>query len=204
MERSRGIVERSRSRDDSIQNHGASRVDRATSAHAGLVQATERQRCNSQDIFLRENVSDEIYSWEFGQPIRGALKNRWEMDRQQYCAAGDRRYWKQKMMVRGGLGALRIHGPYHNSGPALGDLHRALRYGADPDQQERWSNDLFENDTVEEPYRRSTVNKSYMDRRRQGLQQQQQRQGGSASVQSRSSYPVCGNDHSGRMRAWED
>lgn len=53
-----------------------------------------------------------------------------------------------------GLGQLSHAGPYHNAGPALGDLHRALRRGPGPDEPSgggRWSHDLFESDAAEWP-----------------------------------------------------
>lgn len=180
--------ERSRSRDDNMLDR-ATRIHEATRVEVGSVQDAGRRRCDSQAVFLRQGTSNEVYSWEFGQPFRGANKSRWEMDRQQYRAAGHRRHLREtRMVTHDGLGVLRSYGPYNNSGPALGDLHSALRCGAGPDQVQRWKNDLFENDSAEEPCRQGPKDiAAHADRWRQS--------------------PPCiarEREASGRMRAWED
>jgi hypothetical protein len=134
MSSSSRIRERSRSRDITMRNRRANTADRAT--QTSDVQRADGRRCNSQGIFLREDLSSDVYSWEYGQPFHGAYKSRQEMDRQQHLTAYHRRRLQQMRTPPEGLGALRNRGPYHNSGPALGDLHRALRRGAAPDQQE--------------------------------------------------------------------
>merc|ERR1712232_666185 len=134
-----------------------------------------QKRCNSQDIFLRRNVSDDVYSWEFGQLYPGAYKGRsYDAD----CRLQNKRertLWSQisKCYTHAradstgeGLGVLRNYGPYHNSGPALGDLHRAFRRGAGPDEQETWGHDLYEDDSIEELCGlRSQISKPPMNRR---------------------------------------
>lgn len=218
------IPERSRSRDSERPSH--SRVSEVSGTHAhesqahhardGLASADRAEssiqdrheqdrRCNSQDIFLSIRPDDDIYSWEFGQPHRGAYKTRSEYDRQQNISMEERasnkeqrKRWARLVKARSdskGLGVLRDYGPYHNSGPALGDLHRALRHGTDPDSAGKWNHDLFENDDVEDPSG-GRINAD--------LWQQKHRKESQYVLESMRRGRCLEIKRFGRMRAWVD
>mmetsp|Transcript_18631 Transcript_18631/g.33293 ORF Transcript_18631/g.33293 Transcript_18631/m.33293 type:complete len:228 (-) Transcript_18631:132-815(-) len=187
-------------------HHAEAGLARTNVAESGNHRRHEQgRRCNSQDIFLSIGANDDVYAWEFGQPYRGAYKTRSAYDQQNARSRGQhdlgmeesirnqrqRKRWARVGRAdtnvelhdfRTGLGVLRDHGPYHNSGPALGDLHRALRRGAGPGAAGKWGHDLFENDDVEEHSGRQVV--AVLENIQGGMR--------------------LGSERSGRMRAWAD
>lgn len=199
-------VERSRSRDNDYgtglrsgrhdrnqADHEDAHIPNGNAAGPRSQRAQARQRrCNSQDIFLMSDGNDDVYSWEFGQPFRGAHKERWIYDRDCQRKRGQPQTRGRTNVkcheLGGGLGILRKYGSYHNAGPALGDLHRALRRGVGPDVAARWNNDLFEGDNRRGPNNGSS--KPRDNRGRQNLEEAD----GSSFVGERNS----------RLRAWAD